>query len=218
MSLQLQDKYILPTPAGAYYCVASKETESAKQFLQRLMTGSETAKFDAETLEYLSGDNVDNQEQMLLHMQKLKWLQEFDHSRQAPDGTFEDVLPDILKSLSSDTKTLLADSQGFHLSSTGFTHEAAEELSALSGDLASLYVRHQGVIKGNLNIRSSAFALVDAAGYSQLGFWPLYIGNLLFMLAVSGVPRFDQDAFVDLVWLLHKRYYISNINANSDAA
>lgn len=218
MILQLEDKYILPTPAGAYYCITSKETESTKQFLQRLMTCDDTAQLDAETLEYLSGDDIENQEQMLLHMQKLKWLQAFDQSKHAPDGAFEDVLPDILKLLSSDAKTLLADDQGFHLSSTGFTHEAAEELSALSGDLASLYSRHQGVIKGNLNIRSSAFALVDAAGYSQLGFWPLYIGNLLFMLVVSGVPRFDQNAFVDLVWLLHKRYYTNNISADADAA
>ena len=218
MSLQLQDKYILPTPAGAYYCIASKETEAAKQFLQQLMTGNETAQLDAETLKYLSADESNDQEQILLHIQKLKWLQGFDQSRQAPDGTIEDIFPGILKLLSSDAKALLADGQGLYLASAGFTHEAAEELSAVRGDLASLYARHQGVIKGNLNIKSSAFALVDAAGYSQLGFWPLYIGDLLFMLVISGVPRFDQDAFVNLIWSLHKRYYIDKTSVDSDAA
>jgi len=129
----------------------------------------------------------------------------------------EESLPDILKLLSSENKALLADSQGFYLSSSGFTHEASEELSALSGDLGSLYSRHKGIIKGNLNIKSGAFALVDAAGYSQLGFWPLYIGDILFMLVVSGVPKFDQQAFVNLIWILHKRYYTYTAPTDSDA-
>lgn len=218
MSFLLQNKYVLPTPAGAYYCVASKAVESSKQFLQRSMTGDETFLLDKETLKYLVSDDIESQELVLLHMQKLKWLQEFDQIKQLPNGTIEDIFPDILKSLSSDAKALLADNQGLYLSSTGFTHEVSEELSALSGDLASLYSRHQGVIKGNLNIKSSAFALVDAAGYSQLGFWPIYIGELLFMLVISGVPRFDQDAFVHLIWSLHKRYFIDNRSDVSDAA
>ena len=157
-------------------------------------------------------------EQLLYHIQELKWLQGFDQSRQLSGGTIEDALPVILEPLSSNGKALLADGQGFYLASTGFTHEASEELSALSGDLSSLYVRHQGIIKGNLNIKSSAFALVDAAGYSQLGFWPLYIGDLLFILVISGVPRFDQDAFVNLIWTLHKRYFVRKTVSNSDAA
>lgn len=218
MSFQLQNKYILPTPAGAYYCSASKEIEPSRQFLQRSMSADKTCQLDKDTLRYLAGNDIESQKLILLHMQKLKWLQEFDQLQQLTKGAIEDVFPDILKSLSSDAKALLADNQGFHLSSTGFTHEASEKLSALSGDLASLYSRHQGVIKGNLNIKSSAFAVVDAAGYSQLGFWPIYIGDLQFMLIVSGVPRFDQDAFVRLIWSLHKRYYINKISEVSDVA
>lgn len=218
MSILLHDKYILPTPVGAYYCIVSKEIEPAKRFLQHLMTGNEAAKFDTETLNELLGGETNDQEQILFHIQKLKWLQGFDQARKVVDGTIEDTLPDILELLSSDGKAMLADDKGFYLSSAGFTHKASEELSALSGDLSSLYVRHQGILKGNLNIKSSAFALVDAAGYSQLGFWPIYIGELLFMLVISGVPRFDQDAFVNLIWLLHKRYYIDNAPSVSDAA
>lgn len=218
MSLQLDDKYILPTAAGAYYCIASKETEPAKQFLQQLMIANTTAHLDSDTLKHLFADEALDQEQILYHIQELKWLQGFDQSRQLSGSTIEDALPDILEPLSSNGKALLADGQGFYLASTGFTHEASEELSALSGDLSSLYVRHQGIIKGNLNIKSSAFALVDAAGYSQLGFWPLYIGDLLFILVISGVPRFDQDAFVNLIWTLHKRYFVHKTVSNSDAA
>lgn len=218
MSIQSQNKYILPTPAGAYYCIAAKETDPAKQFLQKLMMEKQTVQLDAETLNHLFADNIHDQQQILHHIHNLKWLQGFDQTKEVPAGTIEQALPEILHPLSSDGKALLADDQGLYLASTGFTHEASEELSALSGDLSSLYARHQGIIKGNLNINSSAFSIVDAAGYSQLGFWPIHIGDLMFVLVISGAPRFDQPAFVNLVWSLHKRYFTYNTAADSDAA
>ncbi len=209
MSKSLNDKHILPSPAGAFYSISNKENEPAKQFLQNLMTGKETPLFDAKKID----DN-----DLLQHIQKLQWLQIFDQSVTIPEGTIEDALPDLLKKLSSESKALLADDQGLYLASTGFTHEASEELSALSGDLSSLYARHQGITRGNLNIKSSAFSLVDAAGYSQLGFWPLYIGNMTFVLVILGTPRFDQTAFVELVWMLHRRYFINDVTVDSNAA
>jgi len=218
MSIQLPDKYILPSPAGAYYCIASSDTDPAKRFLQNLMADKEAMHLDAETLDRLIiSENIEH-DQILSHIEKLKWLQGFDQKTQIPAGTLEEALPEILQQLSSDDKALLADDQGLYLSSSGFTHEAAEELSALSADLSSLYLRHKGIIKGNLNINSSAISFVDAAGYSQLGFWPIYIGALKFVLVVSGVPRFDQAAFVNLVWMLHKRYFIHETSVDSDAA
>ena len=210
MSESLNNKYILPSPAGAFYSTSTKEREPAKQFLQNLMTAKESTLFDEK--------KTDLNEELLMHIQKLKWLQVFDQPVAIPEGTIEDALPDLLQKLSSESKALLADDQGLYLASTGFTHEASEELSALSGDLSSLYARHQGITKGNLNIRSSAFSLVDAAGYSQLGFWPLYIGNMTFVLVIAGTPRFDQTAFVELVWLLHKRYFVNEVSVDSNAA
>jgi len=210
MSKTLKHKYILPSPAGAFYSIACKEDEPAKRFLQNLMMDDETVVFD-ET-------KIDQNDQLLQHIQKLKLLQGFEKPVQIVKGTIEDTLPDILQKLSSESKALLADDQGLYLASTGFTHEASEELSALSGDLSSLYARHQGITRGNLNIKSSAFSLVDAAGYSQLGFWPLYIGNMTFVLVIPGTPRFDQSAFVDLVWMLHKRYFVNDVSVDSDAA
>jgi hypothetical protein len=212
----MTDKHMLPSPAGAYYCVSSSDIEPARLFLQQLMDDNESLVFDDKTLINIFKDMSDLQDEVIYHLQKLKFLQQFEQSQSISEGTIEESLPDILKRLSSDKKALLADGQGFYLASHGFTHEASEELSAMSGDFVSLYSRHQGIIKGNLNIHSGAFALVDAGGYSQLGFWPLYIGDLVFMLVISGVPRFDQQAFVDLVWHLHKRYYSYQSPSGSD--
>ncbi|MEE9356956.1 hypothetical protein [Candidatus Vondammii sp. HM_W22] len=47
---------------------------------------------------------------------------------------------------------------------------------------------------------------MDAAGNSQLGFWPLYFGEQRFVLALNGRPKFNQPAFRDMVWVLAQRY------------
>ena len=47
---------------------------------------------------------------------------------------------------------------------------------------------------------------MDAAGNSQLGFWPLFIDTQRFALILQGVPRFNQPVFTELVWALSTRY------------
>lgn len=112
----------------------------------------------------------------------------------------------MIRSLSLDRKALVADPQGFCVANVGFTHEAAEELSVLSADLASLSTRRNGVIHGNLRIESQNWALVDASGNSKLGFWPLRIGTNCFVLVVQGVPAFNQWLYCDVIWALCRRY------------
>ena len=47
---------------------------------------------------------------------------------------------------------------------------------------------------------------MDAAGISGLSFWPMHIGRTRLALTVSGRPRFNQNAFAELVWALYVRY------------
>ncbi|PUB88526.1 MAG: hypothetical protein DBP01_11850, partial [gamma proteobacterium symbiont of Ctena orbiculata] len=48
--------------------------------------------------------------------------------------------------------------------------------------------------------------LADASGNSQLGFWPLHIGQQRFVLVIEDRPCLNQPAFRDLVWTLTLRY------------
>jgi hypothetical protein len=48
--------------------------------------------------------------------------------------------------------------------------------------------------------------MVNASGYSEIGFWPLYFGDEYFILVVGGLPRFNQEAFTTLLWTLGVRY------------
>lgn len=199
--------YVLPTPAGAFYAATTETGEPAKQLLVALMSESKSQLLSVPQVCKWTGlkkqqDVLD----LLYRIQNLGWIQGEKLAREAPTGTLEDVLPTLLETFSSTGKALLADHQGFYLASTGFSHEAAEELSALSADLLALHKRHKGLLNHNIGLHSEAWAIVDAAGNSQVGFWPLYIGEHRFVLALSGVPRFNQLAFVQLIWVLSKRY------------
>ncbi len=204
------EHYLLPTPAGAYYAVASARRDPARRLLFTLLGRQHSHRAEVETLARWSG-SADVQEalELLYRMQDLGWIQGETAVREAPAGVLEEILPGLLALLSGDGKALLADQQGFHLAGTGFSHETAEELSALSADLASLHQRHEGLLTNNLGIATAAWAMVDAAGNSQLGCWPLHIGAHCFSLVLSGLPQFNQPAFTDMVWLLSNRYAAS---------
>ncbi len=199
--------YVLPTPGGAYYAATTQTDEPAKRLLVALMSDSQSQLLGVPQVCKWTGlkkqaDVLD----LLYRIQNLGWIQGEEVTREAPSGTLEDILPVLLATFSSTGKALLADNQGFYLASHGFSHETSEELSALSADLLALHERHKGLLNNNLGLHSEAWSVVDAAGNSQVGFWPLYIGRQRFVLVLSGVPHLNQLAFVQLVWVLSKRY------------
>jgi hypothetical protein len=212
---QLSDNvYVSATSAGAYFCVSGDSDVPARRVLRALLAQTETVVFSVDELKLWSGISDSDEALALLHrMQSLGWLEGAEHKQDAPAGGLENILPEILSDLGDSGKVLLADEQGFYLSSQGFPHETAEELSALSADLFSLYGRHQGLLKNNLGLETSAWAVVDAAGNGQVGFWPLWVGKHRFVLVVKGVPLLNQTALMKLIWVLSIRY--GNIDVDS---
>ncbi len=203
----ISERYITPTPAGAYYAVSSDSKDLARQVLFGLMSGESSPVLTLDLIKELTGLQSEQEMlELLYRMQKLGWIQSEDLERESPSGMLEEVLPGLLSVLSGSGKALLADQQGFYLATHGFSHEAAEELSALSADIASLHQRHSGLLRNNLGIDSSAWAVVDASGDSHLGCWPVFIGDQRFSLVLGGVPQMNQVALTDLVWALTKRY------------
>lgn len=202
-----ENNYILPTPAGAYYAVSARSDDKARWFLLSLLSRPESPLLTEEFLLWATKARSGQEAMELLYrLQGLGWVQGEAESHEGPMGILEEALPAILAKLSSSRKVLLVDNQGLFLSAHGFSYELAEELSALSADLSSLYQRHERLLRNNISIASSAWALVDSSGDSQLGVWPLFVGEYQFNLVMTGVPQFNQQAFVDLVWILGKRY------------
>ncbi len=218
MSYKLeQERYLMPSPAGAYYCITTKADNAARKLLRQFLQQQAAPLVTVELIETWFSPEQALGLQTLNYLQDLGWLQTMLVAEQVGQGSLETLLPDLLQPLSSETNALLTDSQGFCLSSVGFTHESAEEISALSADLVTLHGRHEGLLNNNLKLPSANWGLLDAAGHSQLGFWPLYIGKELFSLAIGGAPCLHHQAFMRLVWLLHSRYASSVVGATDYA-
>jgi hypothetical protein len=198
--------HLEPTPAGAYFAVSSNGDEPARRLLQGVMSESVSPQCDQERLSEWSGLEHEEALELLYRLQELGWISGLEEARTAPEAPLEAILPALLEQVSAEGKALLADNQGFYLATSGIPHEAAESLSAVSADLGSLFERHQRLLVNNLGQREQAWALSDAAGNSQLGFWPLHIGSQRFVLVIEGRPTFNQPAFRDLVWILTLRY------------
>ncbi len=187
-------QFLLPTPAGAYYASAEAAEDRLRGFIRLLFAQPVTPAWH------------DEDDGFVQRLASVGWIQYLPEPRRAAPAPLDAALPTLLAPLSASQHALLADAHGFHLASTGFAPAAADELAALSADLASLHARHQRVIGQALRLYGSAWSIPDAAGHSQLGFWPLHVGSHRFVLVLGGVPHLNQPALVDLVWLLHQRY------------
>jgi hypothetical protein len=200
--------YIYPTPAGAYYAVSSTDDDKPRRFLKSLLQQQQTPKLTLENLFVLQGESTDEEKacELLHHCQKLGWVQGLESPKEFPQGALEDILPSFLKKIAENGKVLLADDQGFYLALSGFVHEVAEELSALGAEISTLHMRRSGLLMSNMGLGSHAWAVVNAAGKSQVGFWPVFIGKNRFVITVSGTPHFNQPEFVSLAWALSIRY------------
>jgi len=198
--------YLYPTPAGAYHAVANHKKDAMRVFLLNLMQLSESPQLTEKLLMELSGLDKDAALQMLYQLQRLGLLQGLDTPVTVSSETLETVLPGKLKILSGNKKSLLADDQGFYIATYGFHHESAEELAGLAAELSKTQARYAGLLAGNLNHQSAALGFINAAGQSDIGFWPVCIGEQRFTLVLSGVPCFNKNEIVELVWILVNRY------------
>ncbi|MES9861418.1 MAG: hypothetical protein ABW157_19895 [Candidatus Thiodiazotropha sp. LLP2] len=206
-SYQLKEQcYLLPSPAGAFHVTANQHHDPMCLLLRNLLKETSSPMVDSQSIEHWTGLQGEDALEILFRAQNLGWVETFESEQSVLPGSLEEILPDLLTPISDCGKILLADSHGFYITTIGFSHEASVELSALSADVASLDSRHRSLTHNNLGMTSSAWSLVDAAGNSQLGFWPLYIGNYRFVIALQGAPQFNQPAFTSLVWALSARY------------
>ena len=194
------------TPRGAYYAVQDNAEDVTRGILTKLLHEDATLPLNDETISELCDLNAEDTSSLLHRMQTLGLISGQSDAEDAPAANLEDVLPDILGSLSDSKKVLLAEHSGLYLGASGFPHEAAEELAAISANLSEVYERHKGLLNGNLRFNQRAWGLIDAAGNSEVGFWPLYIGYNQFALVIHGMPQLNRPAFKRLVWLLMRRY------------
>lgn len=199
--------YVFPTPAGAFNTASKPQSDLSVSFLRKLLMKEVSPKLTLDCIQDLADINDTEKAMQFLHgIQQTVLIQGLVEPIECSKAPLEELLPGLLKGLSDNGKVLLADSHGFYLASHGFNHEAAEELAALSADLANLQERSTSLLTNNLGLNSSAWAAVDSAGNSKIGFWPLYVGKQRFVLVISGIPRLNNPDLVTLIWTLYMRY------------
>lgn len=208
-----ENLFVYPTPGGAFHAVSTAEVDPARRFVRALLQNDTTPRLSLEGVQDWSGlKDRDKAIGLLRHVQQLTWVQGIETPLKCPKSPLEVILPGLLAKLTDHGKVLLAESQGFYLAAHGFPHEVAEELSALSAELANLNERRSRLLVNNLGLSTRAWALCDAGGCSRIGFWPLYIAKQRFVLVLSGLPRFNRPEFVELIWTLSMRYAVPALN------
>ena len=198
--------YINVTPRGAYYAIQDSASDATRNILLKLLREDETPPLSTEVVEEITGLKGDEAFNFIDRIQSLGLISGQKKSESAPEDNMEDILPELLGSLSDSEKVLLAEHSGLYLGASGFPHEAAEELAAISANLSEVYQRHKNLLQGNLRFNQHAWGLIDAAGNSEVGFWPLYIGYNQFTLVIHGMPQLNRPGFKHLIWSLMKRY------------
>ncbi len=200
------EHYLYPTPGGAYHAVSSLGDEPSRQFLQRLLQQRETPKLTAELMHEWSSLDEQHGLELIYRLQSSGFIQGLPTCITAPRETLESLLPPLLERLSDEGKAVLAEKRGLYIGASGYSHEATEELAALGADLAALHIRYGKLLHNNLRLLPGGWGMVNASGHSEVGFWPIHLGNEMFILIVSGLPQFNQVAFTTLIWALGVRY------------
>lgn len=198
--------YLNVTPRGAYAATQSNTMDITKRVIYKLLQLKETPLLNNETLAEIFSKNHEDSLGLLNKMQELGLISGQKESEQFVDTKLEEMLPTTLAALSDTKKALLAESSGLYLGTSGFPHEAAEELAAVSASLSEVSKKHSGLLQGNLRFKQHAWGLIDAVGNSEVGFWPLYIGDNQFTLIIHGLPQFNSPEYKRLIWALVKRY------------
>lgn len=199
--------YLQPTPAGAYYAVGSPEMTAERRLLLVLMSNPSSRRPTVEDLGRWTQQHTPQATLAVVYnAQERGWLEGFRTPQGPPAGSLEPIAAHALLSLSSTGHGLLADAQGFCIASQGFDASASDFLAAVSADIASMHERHSAYLADASGTGTGAWALVDMAGNSRVGFWPLFVGDHRFVLALGGLPALNHPALVDLVWSLTVRY------------
>lgn len=205
--MQIEDKFLLPTPGGIYYLVQDQTSSWQKTVLKNLLSHKKSPALNTKNLlKLFETDDETQLKEKIDECEKLKLIQIIDTETIAPHDSLEKDLYNILHVFSNKQKVLLSDSQGFCISNHGFPSEISDELSVLSADIAIMHKRRAIGINKKIGFNSQAWSIVDASGNSKLGFWPLNIEDEVFVLAIEGVPFFNRPEFITLVWMLYLRY------------
>lgn len=199
--------HLTVTPYGAWQAVARADDSLQRRILLGVLREAVSPLLSLESILAWTGSSAPEPAlDALLALQSDASLEAWPKPRTAPVGTLERTLPQLLATLSDTGQSVLADHMGLCLAIAGYPGITGEALAALGADILSVAERQADALARLGDQLLDGWGNVDAAGVSGLSFWPMHIGRTRLALCVSGRPRFNQQAFADLVWSLCVRY------------
>lgn len=205
---QARDRSLLATAAGAYFAVSASDENPLRTSLFDLMARPYAWPPSPERRSSPDGGAAVGlpPKETLDRLLQLEWV-EFAARDAEPVSAepLDRLLLELLPALSGERRALLADHQGLPITLAGFDEIQGQGLAALSSEAISLGLRHRQLLRGSTAPNPAAWAMVDAAGNSQIGVWPLFFGKRWFALVIGGRPLFARPAFLRLVRTLVRR-------------
>jgi len=190
--------YLTVTPAGCYYAVENCEPTIARELLNTILR--------EKTSPALS-EFAERDQDSIREIHKTGFVIFEPQQSSLPEGNLTRLLPKVLPALSERKSVVLTESrQGLFIDYTGVSQDEAEELAVMAAGFRALAEKRNSLLAGKLSIGSRAFGILDPAGNSEIGFWPLHVSGNVFTLIVLGIPRFNTAHFSTLVWALMERY------------
>jgi len=192
------ERFASVTPAGCYHAIEGRETTPVRTALLALLGDGGTPALD--TLDVTVRSHLDA-------LVAAGFVALVERAEILPPGNLAELLPSVLPALSERGRVVLTESrQGLFLDYVGVDGDEAEEVAVLASGLRATADRATKLLGDRLGVHSRAFGIVDPAGNSEIGFWPLHIGHNVFTLTILGIPRFNSPQFRLLVWALVERY------------
>jgi hypothetical protein len=199
------DLYLGIAPAGAYHATAANESTPARRLLWRLLKERYTPRVgDLPWADWLGDSQDESAADLVARMETLGWVWGLEAPQYCPTDGLERHLPHVLPTLSSLSQALLADHQGLQIGYAGFDEAQAQGIAAVSADAVALAFRCRTLLGSMERTGPGAWGMIDAAGHSQIGVWPLFLGTKWFALVLGGRPRFNHPDFLRLVWALSR--------------
>jgi len=201
-----RNEYLQISPAGAYYATVSSEPDDARALLLQLLSAEIALPYSEELIEELTDLDQEQASDLFNKLREKGFVELNENPVVVVDEVVEKMLPELLPLLSNTGRVALADDQGFCLGASGFDDAHAEALSALAADVISLHERHLPLLNRELSFSGESWGMLDPIGQSQVGFWVVHMGSQKFMLIVDEMPKLNQQAFVNLLSVLARRY------------
>ncbi len=199
--------YLVPTPAGVGFALGAPDPDPARLVLNALLRGGSSRPMPLAMLAEVSGiGDRKSLGAILFALQRDGKLSGDVEPLAVAREPLGDAVPPLLEAMSTDGRGVLADDHGLCYAFAGYSCDEAQRLAACAPSAWQLLRRHREHVIGAANRETYTLALLDETAGARLIIRPLFVGEQVFHLCLSGLAHPNSPALTKLGALLLRRY------------